>query len=89
MTDELVDETPGTIVAEPPAVVIPQESKPVFSSLTMIAGGIAGALQALESTGAIPPGVSSAVAEIAKSIAMLVSLFGLRRAVGTGVTVKL
>lgn len=53
--------------------------KPWYQSLTIVAGIVFAAVQAAETLNVIPHGAS---AELAKVVAGLASLYGLRRAAG-------
>ena len=57
-------------------------NKPWYQSMTIVGGSIYAALQFLESAGAMPAGVSGAASTLVQAIAGLVTLIGLRRAVG-------
>lgn len=63
-------------------------AKPWFRSLT-IAGAVGyAAIQAAEGAGAIPAGTSTSVANFVQSLFGMLTVFGLRRAVGAGISFK-
>ena len=56
--------------------------KSAARSMTIIAAVIFAVIQTLEGLGVMPPGALEAIATCAKSVAAVLAVFGLRRAIG-------
>ena len=57
--------------------------KSATRSMTIIAAAVFAVIQSLESMGVIPPGAMEAIATCGKSVAVLLGVFGLRRAINS------
>lgn len=58
------------------------QDKPWYKSLTIVGAAVFAALQSLESSGYVPVGISNGTVTFVQALAGLVSIIGLRRAVG-------